>query len=62
MGLRYEWDKGQATTQAKLVTSQMNPKGQATKFTKRKPGMQGLSSTAKTQEKQWSFTKNSENT
>jgi len=28
----YEWDKGQATTQARLITSQLNHKGQATKF------------------------------
>jgi len=28
----YEWDKGQATTQAKLITSLLNHKGKATKF------------------------------
>jgi len=38
---RYEWDKGLATTQANLVTSQVNPKGHTTKLTKRKPVMQG---------------------
>jgi len=32
MSLGYEWDKGRATTQARLTTSQLNHKGQAAKF------------------------------
>jgi len=34
MSLAYEWDKGQATTQAWLITSLLNHKGYATKFKK----------------------------
>ena len=34
----YEWGKGTATTQARLINPQMNHKGKATKFKEEKPG------------------------